>query len=56
MPEQKLLALCRRISVETDPKELTGAIDELIKLLAEEQDVIKAKISNMLSKSAGMPE
>jgi hypothetical protein len=45
MPDQKLFDLCSRISKEHDPKKLAAAVDELIKLLNEEQDVIKARIN-----------
>jgi hypothetical protein len=56
VPDQKPFALCRRISAETDPKKLTAAIDELGKLLAEEQDEVKSRIAKMLSTSAIAPE
>jgi hypothetical protein len=56
MPDQKLFALCRRISAETDPQKLTAAIDELAKLLAEEQDEIKSRIAKTLSTSPIAPE
>lgn len=44
MPDQKMLELCRRISTEMDPVKMAGLVDQLIKLLNEEQDVIKSKI------------
>ncbi len=45
MPDVKLRQLCEQISKETDRERLTGLIDELYKLLVEEQDAIKAKIN-----------
>lgn len=49
MPARKLRGLCRQISTEKDPEKLSAAIDDLIKLLAEERDAIKAKIRNALA-------
>jgi hypothetical protein len=53
MPDQKLYDLCSLIAVERDPKKLSAAIDELIKLLDEEQDAIKAKINANLRNHTG---
>lgn len=44
MPDQKLFKLCSEINHEKDPHKLTQLIDELAKLLKQEQDTIKAKI------------
>jgi hypothetical protein len=53
MPDRKLMELCRRIATEPNPAKLAVAIDELIKLLAEEQDTIKAKIRANLRNHMG---
>jgi hypothetical protein len=52
MPDQKLIRLCESISKETDPGKMTVLLDELIKLLGEEQDEIRAKINANLKKNA----
>jgi hypothetical protein len=44
MPDQRFLELCRLITAEKDPRKLVALTEELTELLAEEQDVIKAKI------------
>jgi hypothetical protein len=56
MPDQKLFHLCRQISTQKDPQELTQLIDDLIKLLSEEQDTIKAKIRANIGRSDIIPE
>jgi hypothetical protein len=56
MPDQKLFALCHQISIEKDPQKLTAAIDDLTKLLIEEQDVIKAKINYSIGMAVRAPE
>jgi hypothetical protein len=56
MPDTKLYDLCSRITNERDPEKLAATIDELIKLLNEEQDAIKAKISTNLSTGMTAPE
>jgi len=45
MPDVRLRHLCEQISKETDRERLNRLIDELYKLLVEEQDAIKAKIN-----------
>jgi len=55
MPDVKLRQLCEQISKESNHDRLTGLIDELCKLLVEEQDAIKAKINANLGKSLGEP-
>jgi hypothetical protein len=55
VPDQKMVDLCTRISAEKDHKKLIELTDELIKLLTEEQDAIRAKIKANLSKSVGGP-
>jgi hypothetical protein len=52
MPDQRMLELCRKIADEESPKRLIELTDELIALLAKEQDVIKANIAKAISKSA----
>ncbi len=44
MPDRKLFKLCREITNEREPQKLTQLIDELSKLLKDEQENIKAKI------------
>jgi hypothetical protein len=56
MPDRKLYDLCSRITKERDPEKLTATIDELIKLLNEEQAAIKAKIRANLSTGMTAPE
>lgn len=56
MLDRKLYELCSRITTERDPKKLAAVINDLIKLLAEEQDAIKRKISSNLSQSMTAPE
>jgi hypothetical protein len=53
MPNQKLFDLCRRISAEQDSEKMVSLVDELIKLLNEEQAVIKAKIRNNVGSYLG---
>ena len=55
MPEKKMFDLCSKITKERDPERLTATIDELIKLLTEEQDAIKAKIRANLSTGMTAP-
>jgi hypothetical protein len=52
MPNQRMLELCRKIADEKSPKRLIELTDELISLLAKEQDVIKTNIAKAMSKSA----
>jgi hypothetical protein len=52
MPDEKLIRLCESISKETDPAKMTALLDELIKLLGEEQDAIRAKINANLKKNS----
>jgi hypothetical protein len=52
MPDQKLMRLCESISKETDPAKMSALLDELIQLLAEEQDTIRAKITANLKKNS----
>jgi hypothetical protein len=52
MPDQKLIRLCERISKENDPAKMTALLDELIQLLGEEQDEIRAKINANLKKNS----
>jgi hypothetical protein len=52
MPDQRMLDLCRKIADEKSPQRLVQLTDELIALLAKEQDVIKASIAKAMSKSA----
>jgi len=56
MPDQKLFQLCRQISTQKDPQQLSALIDDLIKLLAEEQDTIRAKIRANVGRSVNLPE
>jgi hypothetical protein len=56
MPDQKLFNLCRQISSETDSERLASLLDELIKLLNEEQDTIKAKIRANIGQASNLPE
>ena len=56
MPDRKLYDLCSRITKERDPERLTANIDELIKLLYEEQAEIKAKIKANLNTGMVSPE
>ncbi|HYA25772.1 MAG TPA: hypothetical protein VEF05_16530 [Terriglobales bacterium] len=55
MPDVKLRQLCEQISKESNHDRLTALIDDLYKLLVEEQDAIKAKIKANLGKSLGEP-
>jgi hypothetical protein len=50
MPDQKLRELCLKISTEQDSEKLIQLVEELNKLLAGEQDVIKTKIRSRFSK------
>lgn len=52
MPDQRMFELCRQIADEKSPKKLIELTDELIALLAKDQDVIKANIAKAMSKSA----
>ena len=52
MPDQKLIRLCDSISKETDPAKMTALLDELIQLLGEKQDAIRAKINANLRKNS----
>jgi len=52
MPDQQLIKLCENISKETDPANMTALLDELIKLLDEEQDAIRTKINANLKKNS----
>jgi len=52
MSAEELLSLCQRISTETNPAKLSRLLQELILLLHQEQDGIKAAIAERLSKSA----
>ena len=57
MPHRKLFDICRRIEAEkSDPQKLMAAIEDLLKLLNEEQDAIKAKIRANLRTSSSVPE
>jgi len=47
-----MLELCRRIAVEKNPQKLIELTDELIALLAKEQDAIKANIAKAIRRSA----
>ncbi len=53
MPDGNLLLLCRRISVEKNPTKIAKLIEELIRRLTEEQNMIKAMIASRLCKSMG---
>jgi len=53
MPDQKMFDLCRRISKEQDPQKMASLVDELITLLNEEQDTIKAKIRANIGNHVG---
>lgn len=52
MPDQKLIRLCESISKETDPARMTALLEDLLKLLNEEQDEIRAKINANLKKNS----
>jgi hypothetical protein len=52
MPDQRLVRLCESISKETDPAKMTALLDELIQLLGEKQDAIRAKINANLRKNS----
>lgn len=52
MPDRRMFELCCQISVEREPHKLLPLVEELAKLLAEEQDVIKSKIRAGLSQGA----
>ena len=52
MSDEQFMQLCCQIKAESDPKKLTALLDELTKLLAEEQDAIKLKIAG---RSIGNP-
>jgi hypothetical protein len=56
MPDRKMFDLCSKITQERDPEKLTATIDELIKLLNEEQAAIKAKIRANLNTGMPVPE
>lgn len=53
MPDGNLLSLCHRISTEKNPTKIAKLIEELIRRLTEEQDIIKAIIASRLCKSMG---
>jgi hypothetical protein len=55
MPDVILRQLCEQISRESNRERLSVLIDELYKLLVEEQDAIKAKIQANLSTSLEEP-
>jgi hypothetical protein len=52
VPDQRMFELCRKIADEKNPQKLIELTDELIALLAKEQDAIKANIAKAISKSA----
>jgi uncharacterized protein (DUF2344 family) len=54
-PDEKLIQLCRHIGTERDPKKLSSLIEQLITLLHEEQDAIREKIRQRLSKAVAGP-
>jgi hypothetical protein len=56
MPDQKMLELCRKISTEMNPEKMADLVNELINLLNEEQDVIKAKIRANIGNHVGTAE
>jgi hypothetical protein len=55
MPDVKLRQLCEQISKESNHQRLSALIDELYKLLIEEQDAIKKKIRANLGNNLGEP-
>jgi hypothetical protein len=54
-PDQKLIQLCHGIGTERDPKKLMSLIEQLITLLHQEQDAIREKIRQRLSKAVAGP-
>jgi len=52
MPDQRMFELCRKIAAEKSPQKLIELTDQLIALLAKEQDTIKANIAKAMRKSA----
>jgi hypothetical protein len=55
MPDVRLRQLCEQISTESNHERLSALIDELYKLLIEEQDAIKVKIRANLGNSLDEP-
>lgn len=53
MPDRKMMELCRQISAEKDPGKLLSLVEQLTRLLTEEQDGIKAKIRANIGRSVG---
>lgn len=56
MPDHKMRELCSKISVEKDAEKLMALTEELIKLLEEDQDVIRAKIRATMRNSVASAE
>ena len=56
MPDQKMRELCVRISTEKDSKKLMELTENLIKLLAEQQETIKSRIKANIGKSPNTAE
>lgn len=56
MTDEQLRQLSAKIAAEKDPKKLAELTSELIRLLAEEQDTIKAKIRTNIRRSTIPPE
>ncbi len=53
MSDQELLELCARITDESDSQKLSLLLEELLELLKEEQDAIRAKIKANLTNYRG---
>jgi hypothetical protein len=53
MPDQKMMQLCAKISVEKDSQKLVELVEELNELLAKEHDTIKHNINLRLNKGVG---
>jgi hypothetical protein len=56
MPDQKIMELCTEITAEKDSKKLIALVEELNRLLPEEQDQIKDNINRRLDKVMAAPE
>lgn len=52
MPDEKMKQLCAKISAEKDPLKVMSLTEQLIKLLDEEQDAIRAKIRANIGKGS----
>jgi hypothetical protein len=53
MLDENLFNLCRQIGKEPNSKKLSELVEKLIETLSAEQEAIKAKVDNSLSKRTG---